>query len=325
MNRFIIERKSNWKRLEELLTKTEGISGLKGLPRAEVRELGELYRRAASDLAIARAETNDPKLIGYLNSLVTRAHGKIYRAEGQGIRLVWRFFAKEFPRAFRKNWVFIALAAGVKLSFAVIGALLILNDIGFADVMGLDGVRIAAENNSKWWLSLNEANQVGAAFLFTHNIRVSLMAFALGAFFCLGSLILLAFNGMHFGAVLAICYKVDPTFGAALTEFVSAHGPIEFFCIYMAGGAGMMIGYALINPGDLSRIDALKQKGMESIRIVLGTVFVLIIAGLIEGFLSPSPLPAWVKISTGLVTLAALVTYLVLAGRQPDELIEEPV
>lgn len=315
MDRFILERKSNWKRLEELLLKTEGIAGLRGLPRAEVRELGELYRRAASDLAIARAETNDQKLVNYLNSLVTRAHGKIYRAEAQGIDLVWKFFSREFPRAFRKNARFVGLAAGVELLFMFIGMLLIYNDIGFADVLGLDEIRLNAETNTQWWLSLNQANQAGAAFLFTHNIRVSLMAFALGAFLCIGSLLLLAFNGLHFGAVLAICYKVDIGFGNALATFVVGHGIIETFCIYLAGGAGMMIGYAIINPGDLSRIDALKKSGLESVRIVIGCACVLILAGLIEGFLSPSNLPAWVKITTGLSTFTALMVYLGLAGR----------
>ena len=316
MNRFITERKSNWKRLEDLLLKTDGIAGLKGLPRAEVRELGELYRRAASDLAIARAETNDPRLINYLNSLVTRAHGKIYRSETNGLIIVWQFFAREFPRAFRSNWKFVALAAASELFFMFVGMALIFNDISFADVLGLDDVRIAAETNRQWWLGLNQANQTGAAFLFTHNIRVSFMAFAFGAFFCVGSLIILALNGLDFGAAVAICYKVNPEFGNALMTFVVGHGVIETFCVYIAGGAGMMIGYAMINPGDLSRADALKKRGLESVRLVIGCAAVLIVAGLIEGFLSPSNLPAWIKILTGISTFTALMAYLVLAGRK---------
>src|SRR5438034_634540 len=101
MNRFIRNEKDNWQRLEDLLGMLRG-TGLRGLSRMEVREFGELYRRAASDLAIARAETRDPKLINYLNSLVIRAHGKIYRAESEGVNLVWRFFTLDFPVTFRK-------------------------------------------------------------------------------------------------------------------------------------------------------------------------------------------------------------------------------
>ena len=109
MNRFITDRKDNWERLEGLLSILE-TSPLRGLPRAEVREFGELYRRAATDLAIARAETRDPKLVNYLNSLVIRAHGKIYRAEGNGIELIWQFFAKDFPQTFRRHWRYTTLA-----------------------------------------------------------------------------------------------------------------------------------------------------------------------------------------------------------------------
>ncbi len=102
MNRFISDHKDNWQRLEDLLSILE-TSSIKGLSKTEVREFGELYRRAATDLAIARSETRDLKLVNYLNSLVIRAHGKIYRAESQGANLVWNFFAEDFPRAFRRT------------------------------------------------------------------------------------------------------------------------------------------------------------------------------------------------------------------------------
>ncbi len=316
MNRFVSERKNSWKRLEELLAKTEGVSGLRGLPRAEVRELGELYRRAATDLAIARAETRDAKLINYLNSLVIRSHGKIYRAKTRGISLIWDFFAKEFPQTFRKNWKFIAAAFAVETFFAVLAFILVYNDLNFADAIGVGDVRYDVQSENYWWLGLNEANQTYSAFLFTHNIRVSLMAFALGVFFCIGSLFMLAFNGMHFGGILGVCYKLDPAFGNALVTFVVGHGVIETFCLYIAGGAGMIIGYAIINPGNLSRADALKKKGLESVRLMIGCAAILVLAGIIEGFLSPSSLPAWVKYGTGISTGAAMIAYLLLVGRK---------
>ena len=109
MNRFIDDRKNNWQRLEDLLIIADSAT-LRGLSKAEVREFGELYRRTAADLAIARAETRDPKVVNYLNSLVIRAHGKIYRAESQGVNLVWKFFARDFPQTFRKHWRYTALA-----------------------------------------------------------------------------------------------------------------------------------------------------------------------------------------------------------------------
>jgi hypothetical protein len=123
MNRFIDDRKNNWQRLEELLSQLE-FSSIKRLPREEVREFGQLYRRAAADLAIAREETRDPKVIGYLNSLVIRAHGKIYRAEGNGVNVIWNFFAKDFPQAFRRTWKFTAIAFAVFTIFGVMSFIL---------------------------------------------------------------------------------------------------------------------------------------------------------------------------------------------------------
>jgi uncharacterized membrane protein SpoIIM required for sporulation len=318
MSRFVNERQSNWKRLEELLGKTEGVSGLRGLPRAEVRELGELYRRAATDLAIARAETRDAKLINYLNSLVIRSHGKIYRAEGQGMKLIRDFFTRDFPQTFRKNWRFIALAFGVKMAFAIVAFILVYNDLTFADAIGVGEVKYMAEGKIYWWRSLNDDNQLGSTLILVNNIRVSLLAFALGVSFCIGSLYILALNGLHIGGVLGVCYRVDPAFGNALVDFMVGHGFIELFCIYIVSGAGMAIGYAIINPGNLSRADALKKKGTEAARLVIGCALILILAGFIEGFLSPSNLPFWVKLGTGILTGTAMLAYLVLVGREKE-------
>src|SRR5689334_3491878 len=162
MNRFLKDEKDNWRRLEDLLDMMRG-SGLRGLSRMEVREFGELYRRAASDLAIARSETRDPKLINYLNSLVIRAHGKIYRADTNGAAVMWRFFTKDFPQTFRKNGSYILLAFGVFMFFSVASFFLCYYSASFVDHLGLDSVRFAAQNNMRWWESLNAANQIGSS------------------------------------------------------------------------------------------------------------------------------------------------------------------
>src|SRR5438045_7504051 len=102
-DRFINERKGAWQRLEDLLTLLDR-SSLRRLHREEVRELGKIYRRTSSDLAVARAESRDPRLINYLNSLVIRAHGRIYQADAQGGSRIKTFFSRDFPRTFRRTW-----------------------------------------------------------------------------------------------------------------------------------------------------------------------------------------------------------------------------
>ncbi len=319
LDKFINKRKNNWERLEDLLGFIEGAKGLRALSREEVRELGQLYRRTASDLAIARAESRDPKLVNYLNNLVIRAHGKIYRAENQGFGLIKKFFLEDFPNAFRNTWKFTLISFLTFLIFSAVTFALTYRDLDFAEVVGTSSVRQQVETNNRWWESLNDANQVGATQILTNNIQVTFYAFALGAFFCLGTLYIIAYNGAMIGSVLAICYKLDFDFGFGLTTFMVGHGVIELSCIFICGGAGMMIGWAILAPGDYSRGEALKKNGLEAIKLVLGCAFLLVIAGIIEGFVSPAPIAPIFKYTIGLLTGIAMYSYLLFVGRKPDE------
>lgn len=316
MNRFLDEHKDNWRRLEDLLGLLRG-SGLRGLSRVEVREFGELYRRAASDLAIARAETRDPKLINYLNSLVIRAHGRIYRAESQGTELIRTFFARDLPATFRRNRVYMMIAFGVFAGFGIFGFIATWINLDFTHFVMLSGVTEQIQANDHWWTSLNESNQIGATSIMSNNIIVTIRAFAFGAFFGVGAFYDLALEGARLGSVFAACYKLNPPFGNELATFVVGHGVIELSCIFFCGGAGMMIGYAIIDPGDLTRAQALKKKGMEAARIVIGCACFLVVAGTIEGFLSPSDLPPAIKIATGAITGVVMYSYLFFVGRDP--------
>src|SRR6266511_2560885 len=132
-DRFIEKHKTAWQRLEDLLTLLDG-SSLRRLHREEVRELGRIYRRTASDLAIARAESRDPRLINYLNSLVIRAHGRIYRADAQGGRRIWNFFARDFPQTFRRTWRYTATTALVFFLFGTLSFVATRRDPDFSEL-----------------------------------------------------------------------------------------------------------------------------------------------------------------------------------------------
>ncbi len=280
-----------------------------------MREFGELYRRSASDLAIARAETRDPKLINYLNSLVVRAHGRVYRADGGGGRVIGAYFARELPRAFRSLLPFTAVAFGIFMVTAVASFALSFFDPEFADLLGLGPYRTAAETDLRWWMALNEANQIGSSQILTNNIRVAFMAFAFGVFFGIGTIYVLFINGMLIGGVLGVCFSANPAFGNELVTFMVGHGVVELSCIFIAGGAGMSLGYAIIDPGELPRTQALKGRAVQAIKIVVGCAVFLLFAGIIEGFISPSSLPASVKYAVGIGTGAVMLGYLFLAGR----------
>jgi len=314
-DRFIDQRKNSWQRLEELLSQLDHAS-LRRLRRAEVRELGRIYRRTASDLAIARAESRDPRLINYLNSLVIRAHGRIYRAEAHAGRKMRLFFTQEFPRTFRRTWRYTALAFTVFFVFSLIGFLGTRYDPEFSEIVGVPPAfrELKIETKTHWWEDINESNQEEATSIFTHNIQVTIYTFAFGALFGVGTLYLLAYNGAVIAAIVALTYKAG--FGNDLVTFMIGHGVVELSCVFMAGGAGLLIGSALIVPGDLSRADALKTRGMEAVRLMMGVAVLLVLAGIIEGFISPAPINRNIKFSIGGLTGVALYTYLIFVGRE---------
>jgi uncharacterized membrane protein SpoIIM required for sporulation len=315
-NRFINERKNAWQRLEDLMTMLDRMS-LRRLHREEVRELGRIYRRTSSDLAIARAESRDPRLVNYLNSLVIRAHGRIYRADAlEGGSRVRKFLQRDFPQTFRRTWRYTAVAFAVFLVFGLIGFIGAWRDAEFSELAGVTADWRAQNTDARvrWWETLNEANQVGGAFIMTHNIQVMFYAFALGALLGVGTLYIMAFNGASIGAILALTYRAG--FGHELVAFMAGHGVIELTCIFIAGGAGLLIGTAILMPGDLSRFDALRLRGRESIQLIVGCIPLLVLAGIIEGFISPAPISPMIKFSVAIATGIALYTYLLVAGRE---------
>jgi uncharacterized membrane protein SpoIIM required for sporulation len=314
IDRFIEKHKTAWQRLEDLLKLLDG-SSLRRLHRDEVRELGRIYRRTASDLAIARAESRDPRLINYLNSLVIRAHGRIYQADAQGRPRIREFFARDLPQTFRRTWRYTAVSFSVFALFSVIGFLGTKYDPEFSELIGVSPTfrEVYIETKTHWWEDLNEANQIGASRILTNNIQVTIYTFAFGALLGVGTLFFLAYNGANIAAVVALTYRAG--FGNDLITFMVGHGVIELSCIFIAGGAGLLIGSALVMPGDLSRADALKSRGKDAVRLMMGVAVLLVVAGIIEGFISPAPISPKIKFGVAGLTGLALYSYLLLAGR----------
>ena len=312
-DRFIKQRKNAWQRLEELLDMLDRAS-LRRLNREEVRELGRIYRRTASDLAIARAESRDPRLVNYLNSLVIRAHGRIYRADAQGGKKIRLFFTRELPQTFRRTWRYTLLAFLVFTTFGALSYVATHYDPEFSELVGVNPAfrETFIETKTPWWEDLNESNQEGASFIMTNNILVTIYTFAFGALCGIGTLFYLAFNGANIASVLALTYRAG--FGNDLVTFMVAHGVVELSCIFIAGGAGLLIGSAILMPGDLTRADALRTRGMEAVRLMIGVALLLVVAGIIEGFVSPAPIDPRIKYSVAAITGVALYAYLLFVG-----------
>ncbi len=301
---FLSSRLEKWKRLEELTARASRIR-LNNLSGDEVREFGRLYRRTAADLAIAREEVRDQRLVNYLNHLVARAHGAIYRSESSGFGVFLSFFRFEFPAVFRKTFPYIFtsfMLFMLPLAFALVMSIV---DERFPDAVE-PGLKELIAGHYNWTESVNKGNALASTSIQTNNITVTFVAFAGGVFAGLGTVLVLVQNGISIGMTMGLCIKYR--FWDILI-FIAAHGVIELTAIFIAGGAGLLIGKALLMPGDNRRIDALVTNGMLAIKLIMGCVPMLLVAGLIEGFISPAHISPYYKFAISAISAVVLVAY----------------
>jgi uncharacterized membrane protein SpoIIM required for sporulation len=311
----IAARRDGWERLEELAGRARR-RGLSSLSAEELRELGRLYRQATSDLAYVRSALPGSEAARDLNALVARAHNVVYQGESVGLRDVLHFFRVEVPRTFRRNLGYFLISTALMVAPALVAfAVISIRPDLIEPLMPPGFVEEYLETGRLWTETLNVMpHSISSAAIFTNNIFVTILAFALGFFFGAGTVYLLVMNGIHIGAIFAACAQYD--LADDLGTFVVAHGIAELSCVFVAGAAGLMLGDALLNPGELSRADALRLRGEEAVRLVLGMAPVLVLAGIVEGYVSPDPtLPATFKAWLGVAFGAVLYLWLFGSGR----------
>lgn len=311
---FIAQKRSSWERLTTLLNRSQ--SGLSNLSAEELQELGRLYRQSTSDLAVARRDFARHPVSDYLNGLVARAHAEVYRGKSVRINQLATFFTTTFPRIFRETWGY-TLASFLMFMLPA----LICFQVAFQDPSAMslifpnfERVVMDIQNEHEWWKGINEDGRAASSsFIMTKNIGVAFLAFAGGVTLGLLTLYVLTQNGMFLGGVAGVAQRFD--FGDNLWGFVAAHGVIELSVIFIAGGAGLQLGWAIFRPGLLTRRAALVVAARRAGQLLFGCVPLLVIAGTIEGFISPSDLPLAVKFVVSIGSGILLYSYLLLAGR----------
>jgi uncharacterized membrane protein SpoIIM required for sporulation len=315
LSQFIQTRKDRWQELDTLLRRIES-RRLRALGRVELKRLGQLYRVVATDVAVAQTNFPNSDTARTLNELAARAHPLVYRSRSLPAAGVWQFFRVELPQTFRRHIHYFNLAAVIFCVAALLGAIATLLDEATAGIV-LSPKMIEYVHRHEMWtdhiFSVTPGSVMSTA-IFTNNISVSFTVFAFGLTFGVGTCYMLALNGLMLGCVISLCARYGML--GPLLAFVTAHGVVEISIILVAGAAGLMVGGALIAPGDYTRRDALAVQGQEGVKLVLGTAPFLIVVGLIEGFVSPQPLiPAVVKMSLGLLLGALFYLHLLLSGR----------
>jgi uncharacterized membrane protein SpoIIM required for sporulation len=313
---WIQSRRGDWERLATLLDRARA-RNLRALSEVELAEMGDLYRAVTSDLAVARRDYARHQVVTYLNQLTGRAHGVVYRGEPLELRRVWRFFARSFPCLYRQTGRYTLVATLLFVLPALVAFAITWIDAEAAYTLlppGQQGIIPLVQEGEMWTDIPAEMRSVASSFIMTNNIQVAFLAFAGGVLAGLLSVYVLIFNGLMIGTVAGLCQAYG--LSVPLWSFVSPHGVIELSVIFLAGGSGLMMGHALLSPGLLRRRDALVVAARKAVRLIFGCVPLLVIAGTIEGFVSPSALPAWAKFGVGGLTGLLLYGYLLLAGRR---------
>jgi len=294
---------------------------LKSLDAAEMESLGLLYRQAATDLAAVRGERAARVAEEYLNRLLSRAHHYVYAGQRMTLRSLLAFFVREYPILFRRLFPFTLAAFLIFAAGGVLGTLLTLVRPEFMRAYLGPQMVATIEHHQMWTESLVTVSPQASATIATNNLSVCFTTFAMGSFGGIGTLVLLFQNGMLMGVVATACAQQG--MAMSLWSFVAAHGSLELPSIFIAGGAGLRLGWGVLFPGILRWKGSVALAGAESLRLVSATIPLLLVAGLIEAFLSPSHVPVGLKFGVGAVLFSALGFWLSSAGRKKQETLEE--
>jgi uncharacterized membrane protein SpoIIM required for sporulation len=310
-SRWIEKRQSHWTKLEALLAR--GQQGVSRLTHDELRELALLYRQTAADLSTAREHSAEAQLARYLNQLLGRAHNLIYSGRAPRARGLLTFYTRTFPQMFRATWRYTLAATVLFALGALAGTIIALADPGFQRFILGGHMMDTIERREMWTHGILTVQPLASSAILTNNLSVSFAAFAMGITAGLGTAWMMILNGLLIGVVGVSCFRAGMSI--SLWSFIAPHGALELPAIFLAGGAGLLLGRGLLDPGTLPRREALADAGSKAVRLVLGVIPLLIIAGIIEGFISPVPMPATPKFVIGAAMLILLTMYLVRAGR----------
>ncbi len=321
LNSFVSQGHDRWQELEQTARLLER-RGPGGQNPDSLRRFAQLYRQVSDDLALARSFFSESQVCEYLNNLVAQSHPLLYgRPRQRPLVRARKFLQYDFPQAFRHcRWSIVA-AAGLLMLPLLVAYLATLDHPGLALELLPEGLVQSVDNGQMWTESIFSVmpGEVISTQIMLNNIGVTFLVFASGLLAGLGSVALLIYNGIVIGCAAGYAHRGG--LGGEFWSFVAGHGFLELMVIAMAGGAGLELGLALVSPGQLTRGQSFRQRGRLSIRLIVGGIPLLVIAGIVEGMISggrPFLLLGTVdvgKVLMGAGILALVLLYLTLSGR----------
>lgn len=271
--------------------------------------MGALYRAAAADLALARRQFSADPIVRRLETLVGRARSLVYDAPPRRTSVV-QFFIRDYWQLIAARPLALLVSAVLLFGSGALAAAWALSDPGAAaGLVPGEFQPVTDRRSADLGLGADEQAALSSA-IFTNNVQVTIVLFAGGILLGLVTALVLVFNGVILGVVGGLV--VEAGNGRIFFELVTAHGVLELSCIVVAGAAGLRLGWAVVDPGRQTRAESVRSEAVRTVALVLGTAPWLIVAGLVEGFITPEGLglPAVLAVGVG---LAAIYWTLVLA------------
>ncbi len=311
---FRRQRSGDWARFEALIHKIDN-NGWKKLSGSEASEFSRLFRETCHDLSIVRTRDWGTGLTSYLNELVTKGHNIFYKSPPTRSRDFVTFVSSGFPRVFRRNiWFFLAASALFFLPLAITWVVVQNRPELAARILPAQQLDMMEEMYAEAEFEEYDASRAAmGGFYVRNNVGIALRCFAMGVLLGTGTVYVLLTNGIILGAVSG--YIVGMGHGDNFLSFVVSHGSFELTAIAVAGGAGLILGDAIVHPGRQSRIDSLRTRGLEAVQIACGAAVMLMVAAMIEAFWSPAPIADGIKYAGGALLWLLVILYLSLAGR----------
>lgn len=312
--RLVARKASRWEEFQRLAERA-GQSGLDSFAAAELPDFAARYREVAADLARARTYRAEPPVLARLERLVAAGHNALYRDERRTGRRIWQFVLEECPAGIIEARRVVLLGFLTFLVPGIAGFLVLKERPALAEEIlpatMLERAAAGAERQRTghgYYEADAEDRPFMASKIMTNNIGVAFNCFAGGIFAGVGSLVLLGYNGLAMGAISS--HFANRGLLGYLWTFVIGHGVLELFAIWVAGSAGFLLGRALIAPGELPRGEALVLAGRLALRMIGAVVLLLVVAGLIEGFISASTEPLGYRLTVSAASLLFLLLYL---------------
>jgi len=256
-----------------------------------------LYRQVAADLSVLRQDSTARNYTAYVNQLLARAHHIIYSGRKTSLLTLFRFLRDQYPAIFQKQIGYVLASVLVSVAWGALGAALTSARPEFMrHFVGPDMIA-TMERHQMWTHSIVGVEPMATSKIMTNNLSVSFVTFAGGIVFGVGTFWFLFNNGMMLGVIAAACHQYGMSI--ALWSFVAPHGSLELPSILIAGAAGFRLGHAMLFPGALRWKESVARGGIEATQLVSGIIPMLVIAGCLEGFFSPSQAPVWLKFTVG--------------------------